>query len=159
MDPSPEDTACRLIESATTGALGVIDPGTGHPQVSRVAVGAPPGGDVYVLVSDLSLHTAALRANPMCSLLVGEFDGPGDPLDSARLTLTGRARFLSRGGARHLECRSHFLATSTVPRPYVDFADFHFVVIEIEAVFLNAGFGKAFWIDPGQLRPGRRERP
>lgn len=156
---SPEDIACRLIESATTGSLGVINPETGHPHVSRVAVGATPGGEVYVLVSELSMHTKALRTNPKCSLLVGEFDDSGDPLDNARLTLTGRARFLERGSLNHLDCRSHFLAVSNVPRPYVDFADFHFIVIEIETAFLNAGFGKASAIDPGRLGPGRREDP
>ncbi len=158
-NPSPENIARRLIESSTTGALGVINHETGHPHVSRVAVGATPGGEVYVLVSELSMHTRALRANPKCSLLVGEFDESGDPLDRARLTLTGRARFLERGGDKHLDCRSHFLAVSNVPRPYVDFADFHFVFIEIETAFLNAGFGKASAIDPGRLRPDRRENP
>ena len=156
-NPSPEDIACRLIESAMTGSLGVIHPETGHPHVSRVAVGATPGGEVYVLVSELSMHTTALRADPKCSLLVGEFDESGDPLDSARLTLTGRARFLERGSRKHLDCRSHFLSVSGVPRPYVDFADFRFVVVEIATAFLNAGFGKASAIDPGRLRPGRRE--
>ncbi len=158
-NPSPDDIASRLIESATTGSLGVINPETGHPHVSRVAVGATPGGEVYVLVSELSMHTKALRANPKCSLLVGEFDDSGDPLDSARLTLTGRSRFLERGGRKHLDCRSHFLSVSKVPRPYVDFADFHFIVIDIETAFLNAGFGKASGIDPKRVRPGRRENP
>ena len=158
-NPSPEDIACRLIETATTGALGVINPETDHPHVSRVAVGATSGGEVYVLVSELSLHTKALRANPKCSLLVGEFDDSGDPLDSARLTLTGRARFLERGSGKHLDCRAHFLSASNVPRPYVDFADFHFIVVEVETAFLNAGFGKASGIDPGWLRRSRQKNP
>ena len=152
MTQAPEDVACRLLQAASTGALGVIDPATGTPHVSRVAVGTIAKGVTYVLLSELSMHTGALRVSPACSLLVGEFQESGDPLDSARLTLSGRARFVDRNGAEHGDCRTHFLAMSEVPRPYVDFADFGFAVIEIERVFLNAGFGKAAWIDHVRLR-------
>ncbi|GGL69151.1 pyridoxamine 5'-phosphate oxidase family protein [Wenxinia marina] len=71
----PADDAARATAKATLagarhGALGTLD-ADGAPQVTRVAVLAD-GPDVLILVSALSLHAAALAADPRASLLLGE---------------------------------------------------------------------------------------
>lgn len=96
----PADDAARALareiaQGARFGALGVIDPATGGPMVTRVATlwdeGAA-GPAALILVSDLSLHTAALGQNPACSLLLGEPGPKGDPLTHPRLTLMAQDR-------------------------------------------------------------------
>jgi putative heme iron utilization protein len=150
-DDEARALARELLDHARFGALGVIDPGTGAPMVSRVAVGTDRDGRPVSLVSDLSAHTRALKANPACSLLVGEPGGRGDPLTHPRLTLQGRARFVRKGEAGHDALRARWLEGHRKSVLYVDFADFSFVVIDLDAAHLNGGFGRAFVLTPGDL--------
>lgn len=155
----PTDDAARvlaraLVDAARFGALGVTDPETGAPLVSRVAVGTDAAGRPVTLVSDLSHHTRALRVNPACSLLVGEPGPKGDPLTHPRLTLQARADFVPRGGAAHAALRARWLETHPKAALYIDFADFGFVRLEPLAGYLNGGFGKAFVLAPEDLGGG-----
>lgn len=139
----PTDNEARamardLLGGARFGALGVIDPDSGTPMVSRVAV-AHLRSAPHLLVSDLSTHTTALTANPACSLLVGEPGPKGDPLTYPRLTLQARAEPVDKAPLREGWLRLHPKA-----KVYIDFADFRFFRLEITAGFLNGGFGKAY---------------
>ncbi|MGC9370963.1 MAG: HugZ family protein [Paracoccaceae bacterium] len=154
--PADDDAraeARRLLTSAQSAALGVIEPATGAPFVTRIALGLAPDGAPVSLVSDLAAHTAALRANPACSLLVGEPGPKGDPLTHPRLTLQARAGFVERGTAAHHALRAHYLVGHPKAKLYVDFADFHFLRFAVEAAHLNAGFGRAYRLTPADL-PG-----
>ena len=81
----------------------------------RVAVATDAQGTPVTLVSDLSHHTRALRADPACSLLVGEPGEKGDPLTHPRLSLQGRMRKLTEravemagaGHRVHVRARDH----------------------------------------------------
>lgn len=153
--PADDDAralARRLLDQATFGALGVVDPQTGGPQVTRVAVGTDARGQPVSLVSDLSAHTRALRVDSRCSLLVGEPGGRGDPLTHPRLTLTGRARSVRKGEPGYDELRERWLEGHRKSALYIDFADFSFVVIDVDLAHLNGGFGKAFILNPDDLR-------
>ncbi|MDE2789836.1 MAG: pyridoxamine 5'-phosphate oxidase family protein [Paracoccaceae bacterium] len=150
-DLPPEDQAWAIVEAAAAGTLAVVEDGTDMPFASRVATGTASGGRVVLAVSALSRHTRVLLANPNCSLLLGEASTGGDPMAQPRLTLTGRARFIDRDSRDHAICRTGFLAGPAGPRHYVDFRDFTFAALEIKSAFLNAGFGKAFDIDPDAL--------
>jgi len=140
-----------LIDGARFGALGVTDPETGAPMVSRVAVATDPGGAPLTLVSDLSHHTVALKADPVCSLLVGEPGARGDPLTHPRLTLQCRARFLRHGQEGHRALRDHYLRQHPKAQLYIDFADFSFARLDVEDAHLNGGFGKAYRLTPADL--------
>ncbi|MEM0938128.1 MAG: pyridoxamine 5'-phosphate oxidase family protein [Pseudomonadota bacterium] len=140
-----------LIDAARFGALGVHDPATGAPMVSRVAVATDPGGTPLTLISDLSHHTKALKQNPVCSLLVGEPGGKGDPLTHPRITLQCRARFLRHGEDGHAEIRTHYLSQHPKSGLYIDFADFSFAFLDVEDAHLNGGFGKAYHLTPADL--------
>jgi putative heme iron utilization protein len=150
-DAEARALARRLIDTARFGALGVTDPATGAPMVSRVAVATDPAGRPVSLVSDLSHHTGALKADPLCSLLVGEPEGKGDPLTHPRITLQCTARFLRHGEPGHAELRAHYLKAHPKAKLYIDFADFSFAVLEVSAAHLNGGFGKAYRLTPEDL--------
>jgi putative heme iron utilization protein len=150
-DDEARALARRLLDHAAFGALGVIEPGTGAPMVTRVAVGTDAEGRPVSLVSDLSAHTRALKANAACSLLVGEPGERGDPLTHPRLTIQGRARFVRKGEEGHEALRARWLAGHPKSTLYVDFADFSFIVVEVGAAHLNGGFGRAFLLEPGDL--------
>lgn len=138
----PTDDAARalardLLRGARHGALGVTDPDTGLPFVSRVAVGHD-GPDAVLLLSSLSAHTRALDALPGASLLLGEPGPKGDPLTYPRLTLQGRVEPADKSALRDGWLRDH-------PKTalYYDFADFRMMRLVATRVFLNGGFGKA----------------
>ncbi|MEE4118437.1 MAG: pyridoxamine 5'-phosphate oxidase family protein [Paracoccaceae bacterium] len=143
--------ARSLIDRARFGALGVRDPETGAPMVSRVAVGTTEGGAPVTLVSDLSHHTKALKTDPVCSLLLGEPGSKGDPLTHPRITLQCRAHFVRHGEAGHGPLRAHYLAQHPKAQLYIDFADFSFAVLDVEEAYLNGGFGKAYRLGPADL--------
>ncbi|MEL6517405.1 MAG: pyridoxamine 5'-phosphate oxidase family protein [Pseudomonadota bacterium] len=152
--PTDDDAralARALIDSARFGALGVQDPETGAPMVTRVAAATTPDGAPLTLISDLSTHTTALRANPICSLLLGEPGGKGDPLTHPRITLQCRAAFLRHGQPGHADLRAHYLSQQPKAQLYIDFADFSFAIFTVTAAHLNGGFGKAFILTPQDL--------
>ncbi|MFY0635451.1 MAG: HugZ family protein [Vannielia sp.] len=138
-----------LLDEARHGALGVL--GCGAPLVSRIAVGTDERGGPVTLVSSLSAHTAALRTAPACSLMVGEPGSKGDPLTHPRLSLQCRAAFVERESDDHAALRARWLESHPKAKLYIDFGDFGFVRLEVQAAFLNGGFGKAFRLTPADL--------
>jgi heme iron utilization protein len=153
----PTDDAARamardLMRAARIAALGVLSQ-EGAPMVTRIGFGLAPDGAPLTLVSDLSAHTAALRADPRCSLLVGEAGGKGDPLNQPRLTLQAQAEFLPRAGPDHAEMAAHYLRDHPKARLYIGFTDFSFLRFTLLAGHLNGGFGKAFTLTPADLLP------
>ncbi len=141
--------AQHLLRSARHGALGVLCPDTQTPHVSRVSVGTAPDGMPVTLVSEISLHTGALRRNPACSLLVGEPGGRGNPLTHPRLTLQCSACPADKDDLKQLFLSQHPKATL-----YYDFSDFIMLRLEVLAAHLNGGFGKAFRLGPNDLDLG-----
>ena len=148
-DDEARALARRLLAEADHAALGVLDPETGGPHVTRVAV-ASADGVPLTLISSLSHHTAALRADPRCSLLVGEPGPRGDPLTHPRLTLLALARPAPPDERAAL--RALWLARHPKARLYVDFADFAFVRLVPSGAHLNGGFGRAYRLGPADLR-------
>ena len=135
--------ARELVRAARFGALATLEPGTGVPLASRVALATDLDGAPVMLVSTLAGHTAALIADARCSLLVGE-PGKGDPLAHPRLTLFGRADRLERGSDTEVRVRRRYLARHPKAQLYADFDDFSFFRVTPERGSLNGGFGKAY---------------
>lgn len=151
-DDTARATARDLIAGARTAALAVLEPGTGAPFVSRIAFGLGPAAELLTLVSDLSVHSRALSADPRASLLLGEPGPKGDPLVQPRLTLRCRARFVADTAPERGTFRDTWLRRHPKAALYVDFADFRFVLFEVDNAHLNAGFGKAYALGPNDLR-------
>ena len=150
--PTDDDAralARSLMEGATFAALGVIDPATGAPFVSRIAFALDSTGQPLTLISTLAFHTTALQENPRCSLLVGEPPNKGDPLAFPRLTLSASAEILPVSDKPRL--RDIYLKTHPKAQLYIDFTDFHFVAFAINGAALNGGFGKAYVLTPADL--------
>lgn len=151
-DPEARALALSLIKTARFGSLGVIDPQTATPMVSRVAVGTDPSGHPVTLISELSFHTKALKENPKCSLLLGEPGPKGDPLTHPRITLQATALFVSQGDDDYGVLRQHYIQSHPKAKLYIDFADFRFAVLQVSKAHLNGGFGKAYVLRPEDLR-------
>ena len=153
--PTDDDAralARRLIGTARFGALAVLHPDTGLPHVTRVAIATEGSGSPVTLISELSLHTRALHADPRACVLLGELEDRGDPLTHPRLSLDVMARFVPRG-ALHDSLRARWLQHHPKAKLYVDFADFAFVQLVPRGAALNGGFGKAFQLGAGDLPP------
>lgn len=150
-DDKARALARGLIADADSAALGVIEPSTRTPMVTRIAMARDETGLPMTLVSDLSLHTRALAENPACSLLLGQPGAKGDPLTHPRLTLQCSARFADRGGEMHNRLRALYLAQQPKAKLYVDFGDFRLLRFAVTRAFLNGGFGKAYVLETGDL--------
>lgn len=146
-DPEARDLARRLLDEATFGALGVLHPETGVPNVSRIAISRTVDGTPMTLISDLAPHTGALRADPRASLLLGEPEDKGDPLVHPRMTIACKAAFLEDKAVH----RDHYLAQQPKAALYFDFADFHLVRFTILGASLNGGFGRAYELSPDDI--------
>lgn len=137
-----------LLRGARFAAIGVIDPDTAFPAVSRVLLGLDHDGVPVILVSALSGHTKALMADPRAALLTGE-PGKGDPLAHPRLTLQCTAERVEPGSAVHGRIRSRFIERHPKSKLYVDFPDFCFFRLIPAQASLNGGFGRAYVL-PGE---------
>lgn len=142
--------AKTLLREARHGALGVLDPETGAPSVSRAGVATDMDGTPLILISLLAVHTRALLADPRCSLLLGE-TGKGDPLAHPRISINCRAVKLERGSTEEVRARRRYLNRNPKATLYVDLGDFSFFRLEVQGASLNGGFGKAYLLTPADL--------
>ncbi|MEZ5685269.1 MAG: pyridoxamine 5'-phosphate oxidase family protein [Paracoccaceae bacterium] len=153
----PTDAEARalaqgLIAAARFGSLGTLDPETGHPMVTRVALGPGPAGGIFTLVSGLSAHSRALRADPRAGLLLGEPGAKGDPLTHPRLSLQVQARPVAPEAPDRAALRQRWLADHPKAKLYIDLPDFFFVELVPLGALLNGGFARAFRLTPEDLR-------
>lgn len=146
-DDEARALATTLIRNARFGSLAVLQ--DGQPMVSRVAVGTDESGAPLMLVSDLSLHTKALRSDARCSLLLGEPEDKGDPLTHPRITLQATAVFIPKSEV----LIARYLRHQPKAKLYIGFADFNFVRLAVSEAHLNGGFGKAYYLTSRDLLP------
>lgn len=151
-DDDARQLARSLLAQAGHAALAYAHPEDGGPAISRIALGLCPQGGPLTLISALAPHSAGLRANPACSLMVGEVEAKGDPLTHPRLMMRARAVFVPPGSADRASLRDHWLKGHPKAALYVDFADFTFVRLEPQSALLNGGFARAWRLTPDDLR-------
>ena len=149
--------ARHLITTARHGALAVLDPATGAPAVTRVGVGLAQADGLYLFVSGLAAHTAALAADPRAGLLLGEPGPKGDPLTHPRLSLSVSAEPTEESQRPELSRR--WLAEHPKAKLYIELADFRFVFLRITGGALNGGFGRAWKFTAEDLRDGAATTP
>ncbi len=156
IDPiRPTDDEARamardLLVQARFAALAVIDPATGGPAISRIAVQIGADGHPLTLISGLAAHFAALRTDPRAALLLGEPGPKGDPLTHPRLSVTVQATFIDKG-AESEDLRARWLGVQPKAKLYIDLPDFRFVRLTMVSALLNGGFGRAFRLSPADL--------
>ena len=142
--PTHGERARTLMGSVRTGTLCTVarEP-AGYPYGSFVTF-AMAGNVPVFFISEMAEHTKNLHADDRASLLVAE-GGEEDPLASGRVTLVGRCRRLGEGPARDA-ARAAYLRAHPGASSYVEYADFAFWGLEVEAVRYIGGYGRMSWV-------------
>ena len=138
-------TLARRLMDAKHAALAYSD--AEGPGISRIAFGLDAGGCPLTLVSGLAAHTAALRDNPACAVMLGDPAAKGDPLTHPRLMLRVQAEFVAKESQR-----DHWLKGHPKAALYIDFTDFVFIRLRPVSALLNGGFGKAWRLAPEDVK-------
>jgi heme iron utilization protein len=151
-EPSHAERCRTLIAAARTATLcSIAREPDGYPYGSLVTVAFDSEGQPLLLLSALAEHTGNLAARPEASLLVAEALGEGgDPLALGRATLLGKCRKITGEPAN--AARERFLAAHARAAFYVDFKDFAFYRLEVEAVRYIGGFGRMSWVSAEEYK-------
>ena len=157
--PSHAEKAKSLAARSGSAFLATMHQELRHPYGSVVNVALDRAGRPFTFLSRMAEHTANLRAEPRCSVLVSEVQGGGggaDQLATARLTMVGTMReVLPRDGGGDEdggekeggEYQRRFLLAHPGAF-YVEFEDFLCFRLEISAVRFIGGFGEMSWVTP-----------
>lgn len=148
--PTDDDArrlAQRLIHDARHAVLGSLDPETGAPLVTRIALQVDEDGTPLALLSGLAAHSRALQADPRVGLLIAEEAAKGDPMTHARLSILAVAHAAPADPQR----RERWLAKDPKARVYIDLPDFRFWRLQPQSALLNGGFGRTFRLMPQDL--------
>src|SRR5215813_13317870 len=89
-DFNPSRLAKSLLRKRRQGALATLMAGIGAPYCSLVNLASHPDGSPILLISRLAVHTRNILADGRVSLMLDE-RAAGDPLEGARIMLSGRA--------------------------------------------------------------------
>jgi putative heme iron utilization protein len=147
--PSPGEAARTLVQHSTRATLSTLalDP-AGYPFGSVAPYGILGDGRPVLCISTMAEHTRNLQNDPRASFFVVEEFPQGEAMDNGRLTLIGTAHELEQRD----EARAAFLARNPEGASYVDFADFSFWALDVEAVRWVGGFGRMAWCSPEDYR-------
>jgi putative heme iron utilization protein len=144
---NPSRLARSLLRRSRQGALATLMVDSGDPYCSLVNLASHADGSPILLISRLAVHTRNILADPRVSLLLDE-RAPGDPLEGARIMLSGRAEQVS---GDHDTVRRRYLNAHPSAEAYADFADFSFFLIRPFGVHMVAGFGRIVDLAPAQF--------
>jgi putative heme iron utilization protein len=146
--PTHAERARTLIADLKTGSLAsvAIEP-AGYPYASFVTFALAEGEPLF-LISRLAEHTHNLSADSRASLLAHE-TGNADPLANGRVTLLGRCQKLPRTDTA---AREAYLAVHPGAAYYVDFGDFDFWRLSVEAIRYIGGYGRMSWVNADDFR-------
>lgn len=146
-DAAARTIARQLLAEARHASLGTLDPDTGTPLVTRIALQTDLDGAPLALLSGLAAHSRALSADPRVGLMVVACSAKGDAMTHARLSILGRAVVAPADDTR----RARWLTRDPKARVYIDLPDFRFWRIEPLSGLLNAGFAQAFRLGPPDM--------
>ena len=137
-----------LLRRSRQGALATLMAGKGDPYCSLVNVASQTDGAPILLISRLAVHTRNILADNRVSLMLDERVA-GDPLEGARIMLSGHAQEPDADDLGIV--RRRYLSAHPSAQTFVDFKDFLFVVIRPTATHLVAGFGRIIDLKPEQF--------
>ena len=148
--PTHGERARTLLAAISTGTLCTIakEP-AGFPYGSFVTF-AMEGSSPVFFISELAEHTKNLRGDARASLLAAEA-GEGDPLARGRVTLLGHARKLG-GGPERDAAKHAYLSAHPTAEYYIDYSDFGFWRLDVDAVRYIGGYGRMSWVDVQEWR-------
>jgi putative heme iron utilization protein len=143
------DAVAFLRGTLKTIQLGTVS-AAGEPDCSVAPYVVAPSGDLLTYVSDLSLHTANLRANGHATVLLIEDEATaGHLLARRRLTIATRATFIPREHEAFAPGKAALRGLFAPVMEHLEkMHDFHLVSLAPERARLVAGFGQAYDTDP-----------
>jgi heme oxygenase (biliverdin-IX-beta and delta-forming) len=147
-DFNPGRLAKSLLRRSRQGALATLMAGSGDPYCSLVNLASHPDGSPILLISRLAVHTRNILADARVSLMLDE-RAAGDPLEGARIMLSGRAAEADSDELALL--RRRYLNVHPSAEAFVDFKDFSFFRIRPTGTHLVAGFGRIVDLKPEQF--------
>lgn len=147
-DFNPSRTAKSLLRNGRQGALATLMAGSGDPYCSLVNIASHPDGSPILLISRLAVHTKNILRDNRVSLMLDE-RAAGDPLEGARIMLSGRAEAADNDDRELL--RRRYLNAHPSAEAYADFGDFAFFRIRPTGTHLVAGFGRILDLKPEQF--------
>ncbi|MGJ4998510.1 HugZ family protein [Bradyrhizobium sp. HKCCYLS3077] len=145
---NPNRVTRSLLRRSRQGALATLMTGSGDPYCSLVNVATAADGAPVILISRLAVHTKNILADSRVSLMLDE-RAPGDPLEGARIMLSGKAEQATDENRENL--RRRYLNAHPSASDYADFADFSFFLIRLSGTHLVAGFGRIVDLKPEQF--------
>ena len=146
-DFEPAKAVKSLLRRSRQGALATLMVANGDPYCSLVNVASASDGSPILLISRLAIHTRNLLADKRVSLMLDE-RVEGDPLEGARIMLSGHADEISDD--RDI-VRQRYLNAHPSAEAFVDFKDFSFFKIVPTGTHLVAGFGRIIDLKPEQF--------
>jgi len=117
----------------------------GFPFGSLMPFALDSYGRPLFLISKMAMHTQNLKADPRCSLFIGQVGADGDALGAARATLIGHAEPVPDDEIASV--REKYLASHENSRYWVDFADFSFFRLQPIDLYYVGGFGVMGWVE------------
>lgn len=151
MQPTPDFHPAKLAKSllrrSRQGALATLMAGSGDPYCSLVNLASHPDGSPILLISGLAVHTKNILADSRVSLMLDE-RAAGDPLEGARIMLSGRAE---QADAEKDLLQRRYLSVHPSAEGFVSFKDFSFFRIHPTGTHLVAGFGRIVDLKPDQF--------
>jgi hypothetical protein len=135
-----------LLRAERSGMLSTLSARHGGaPFGSIVPYALWTTGEPLLWLSDLAAHTQNLRADPRCSLLVGDSSSPA--AQPARATLVGRCTPLPDAAAGRAAFAARHPESEALQLP--GFSPFLLCALEIRFI---GGFAAAAWLGPHELR-------
>ncbi|MCA1544004.1 HugZ family protein [Bradyrhizobium sp. NBAIM32] len=151
MQPTPNFDPAKLAKSllrrSRQGALATLMVGNGDPYCSLVNLASHPDGSPILLISRLAVHTKNVLADSRVSLMLDE-RAAGDPLEGARIMLSGRAE---EADSNTDLLQRRYLSAHPSAEGFVSFKDFSFFRIRPTGTHLVAGFGRIVDLKPEQF--------
>ena len=120
----------------------------GFPFASVMPYALTADGAPLFLISSMAVHTQNLVADPRASLLVMQSGGDADPLGAPRATLLGDVTRVEADAA----LRAAYLERHPNSRYWIDFDDFSFFRLDVQAVYFVGGFGVMGWVSAGDYQ-------
>jgi len=144
--PTHAERARTLFSLESVGTLSTLSrKHRGFPFGSLMPYALDPAGRPIFLISNMAMHTQNLKADPRCSLFVGQAPADGDPLGASRATMIGHAEPVKESELSSV--KETYLARHENSRYWVDFADFSFFRLQPIDLYYVGGFGVMGWVE------------
>jgi putative heme iron utilization protein len=144
-EPSYAERIRTLLSLTTVATLSTVSrKHPGFPFGSLMPFALDSAGRPIFLISNMAMHTQNLKADPRCSLFVGQVVTDGDALGAARATMVGHAEAVPEQDIASV--RENYLARHESSRYWVDFADFSFFQLHPIDLYYVGGFGVMGWV-------------